>query len=46
MYKKYYELYKKNRVTVESLQKLATANKLTQAEVDRMVKDRREEYGY
>ena len=33
-------------VTIETLNKLVTANKLTQEEVDPMVQDRIEQYGY
>ena len=36
----------KNMVTIETLNKLVTANKLTQEEVDQMVQDRIEQYGY
>ena len=40
------EKYMKNMVTIETLNKLVTANKLTQEEVDQMVQDRIEQYGY
>lgn len=42
----WYEKYMKNLVTLETLNKLVAAGKLTQAEVDQMVADRLEEYGY
>ena len=40
------EKYMKNMVTIETLNKLVTANKLTQEEVDQMVADRLAQYGY
>lgn len=40
------EKYMKNLVTVETLNKLVAAVKLTQAEVDQMVADRLEQFGY
>lgn len=42
----WYEKYMKNMVTLETLNKLVAAEKLTQAEVDTMVTDRLEQYGY
>ncbi len=40
------EKYMKNMVTIETLNKLANAGKLTQKEVDDMVARRLEEAGY
>ncbi|MEL7654745.1 MAG: hypothetical protein AAGU75_02425 [Bacillota bacterium] len=41
------EKYMKNLVTLETLNKLVAAGKeLTQAEVDQMVADRLEQFGY
>ena len=40
------EKYMKNMVTIETLNKLAAAGKLTQKEVDDMVARRLEEEGY
>ena len=42
----WYEKYMKNLVSIETLNKLVAANKLTQEEVDQMVQDRLEQYGY
>lgn len=42
----WYEKYMKNLVSIETLNKLVVANKLAQEEVDQMVADRLEEYGY
>lgn len=42
----WYDKYMKNLVTIETLNKLVAAGKLTQAEVDQMVADRLEQYGY
>lgn len=42
----WYEKYMKNLVSIETLNKLVVANKLMQEEVDLMVTDRLEEYGY
>ena len=42
----WYEKYMKNLVSIETLNKLVAANKLTQEEVDQMVADRLEQYGY
>lgn len=43
---KWYELYMKNAVSITTLNKLVAAAKLTQEEVDKMVADRLEKYGY
>ena len=40
------ERYDKNMVTIDTLNKLVTAGKLTQEEVDKMKADRLEKYGY
>ena len=40
------EKYMKNMVTIETLNKLVAAGKLTQEEVDGMVQKRLEEEGY
>ena len=40
------EKYMKNMVTLATLNKLVAAEKLTQGEVDQMVADRLEEFGY
>ena len=40
------EKYMKNMVSIATLNKLVAANKLTQSEVDKMVSDRFEQYGY
>ena len=42
----WYEKYMKNLVTLSTLNKLVAAGKLTQSEVDQMVADRLEQYGY
>jgi len=42
----WYEKYMKNMVSIATLNKLVAANKLTQAEVDKMVSDRFDKYGY
>ena len=42
----WYDKYMKNLVSIETLNKLVVAGKLTQAEVDQMVADRLEQYGY
>lgn len=42
----WYEKYMKNMVSIATLNKLVAAGKLTQAEVDKMVADRFEQYGY
>ena len=42
----WYEKYMKNLVALSTLEKLVVAGKLTQAEVDEMVADRLEQYGY
>lgn len=42
----WYEKYMKNLVTLSTLNKLVAAGKLTQDEVDQMVADRLEQYGY
>ena len=42
----WYDKYMKNLVSIETLNKLVAAGKLTQAEVDQMVADRLEQYGY
>lgn len=42
----WYEKYMKNLVSIETLNKLVVANKLAQEEVDQMVQDRLEQYGY
>lgn len=40
------EKYMKNLVTIETLQKLVKAGRLEQEEVDAMMQERLEEYGY
>lgn len=45
LYPEYYDKYMQNRVTVESLEKLVKAKKLTQQELDTMIADRLEKYG-
>lgn len=40
------EKYMKNMVSIATLNKLVVAGKLTQTEVDTMVADRLEQYGY
>lgn len=40
------ERYMKNMVTIITLNKLVAAQKLTQVEVDTMIADRLEQYGY
>lgn len=42
----WYEKYMKNMVTIESMNKLVAKKLLTQAEVDKMVQDRKDKYGY
>lgn len=42
----WYEKYMKNMVSVTTLNKLVAANKLTQKEVDDMISERLELYGY
>ncbi len=42
----WYDKYMKNLVSVATLEKLVAADKLTQAEVDTMVADRLEQFGY
>lgn len=42
----WHEKYLKNMVTVDTLNKLVAAGKLSQEEVDQMVADRLEQYGY
>ena len=42
----WYDRYMKNAVTLATLNKLVAAGKITQAEVDQMVADRLEQYGY
>lgn len=42
----WYEKYMINAVSIASLNKLVAANKITQEEVDTMVADRLEKYGY
>lgn len=42
----WYEKYMINAVSIETLNKLVAAGKLTKAEVDKMVADRLEQYGY
>lgn len=42
----WYEKYMKNAASIETLNKLVTAGKLTQSEVDTMVVDRLERFGY
>ena len=42
----WYDKYMKNTVSIDTLNKLVAAGKLTQAEVDQMVADRLELYGY
>lgn len=43
---KWYELYMINAVNIVTLNKLVAAGKLTQEEVDKMIADRLEKYGY
>lgn len=42
----WYDKYMRNLVSIETLNKMVVAGKLTQAEVDQMVADRLEQYGY
>ena len=42
----WYNKYMNNLVSIETLNKLVKAGKLTQEEVDKMVADRLERYGY
>lgn len=42
----WYDKYMINAVSITTLNKLVVAGKLTQAEVDKMVADRLEQYGY
>lgn len=42
----WYDKYMKNLVTLVTLNKLVAAGKLTQGEVDQMVADRLEQFGY
>ena len=42
----WYEKYMKNMVSIATLNKLVKAGKLTQEEVDQMIADRLEQYGY
>ena len=42
----WYEKYMKNMVSMATLNKLVIAGKLNQQEVDKMVADRLEQYGY
>lgn len=42
----WYEKYMKNMVSIETLNKLVLANKLMQEEVDIMVANRLEQFGY
>jgi len=42
----WYDRYMNNMVTVATLNKLVTAGKLPQTEVDAMVADRLSQYGY
>jgi hypothetical protein len=46
MFEVYYAKYMKNMVSVTTLDKLAAAGKLTREEVERMISDRLERYGY
>lgn len=43
---KWHELYMINAVSIITLNKLVTNGKLTQEEVDKMIADRLEKYGY
>lgn len=42
----WHEKYMKNMVTIESLNKLVDKKLLTQEEVDKMVQDRKDKFGY
>ena len=42
----WYDKYMKNMVNIATLNKLVVAGRLTQQEVDKMVADRLEQYGY
>ena len=42
----WYEKYMKNMVSVYSLNKLVVANRLTQEELNAMIADRLEQFGY
>ncbi len=42
----WYEKYMINAVTIATLNRFVVANKLTQVEVDKMVADRLEQFGY
>lgn len=43
---RWYDLYMINAVNISTLNKLVSAGKITQEEVDKMVEDRLEKYGY
>lgn len=42
----WYDKFMKNMVSIETLNKLVSASKLTQEEVDTVVADRLQQYGY
>ena len=42
----WHEKYMKNLVSIDTLNKLVVAGKITQQEVDKMIADRLEQYGY
>lgn len=42
----WYDKYMNNMVSIETLNKLVAAGKLTQVEVDQMASDRLEQFGY
>jgi len=42
----WYEKYMRNLVSLETLNKLVAAGKLTQQEVEQMIADRLDEHGY
>lgn len=46
MYEKFYELFMKNMVTVETLKNLVAAGKLTLSQVEDMIHERLEKYGF
>lgn len=46
MFERYYALYMENAVALASLEKMIAAGKLTRKEVDGMVADRMEKYGF
>lgn len=46
MYKRFYDLYMKNMVTTETLKELAAVGKLTLDQIENMINERQNLYGY